>query len=172
MLNISLLPISSINLKLNSIEGWVMFETETLLLELGWEFSQLLSDKIGVLRVVKSMPKLFYSDAMFFLHATSVMNNNEVNFENIPSVNSLEVAFAIVDMSRVLDVHLDNSPMFTSDVRTVVKHILIDDGYSEVPSPFNVVGITGLSIGQLSEDILNKAKAIVSYVTSMYKGNK
>jgi hypothetical protein len=168
-------PISTLKKELENKFGseWFYLEIETILLEFGENssdllFDELLRDKINVLKVVSHNPDKFYINPLFFIHASEVMNNNVTDFTSIPMLTSIEAAFAIIDMSKVLGVELNNSPHFNNGVRMVIKYILDNDGYSEVVYPFDIVGITGLTAGQHTIDTENKKKAIDQYVTAMY----
>lgn len=161
------LPVSSVKTYLSKIlpEGWANFETETIFMELGVPYNDLLADKINLLRVFEAEPTMFYEEPLFFLHACEVFNGNVTDFHTLPHVTSLEAALAIVDASRILQcVNVEQSPPFNFAVRTVIKEILIEDGYSEPVWPFDCVGITGLSQGQTDEDTANKERAIQEYI--------
>jgi len=164
---LDLLPVSSVKKYLDKIlpQGWEAFETETIVMELGVQPSEILIDKINVLRIFSVSPDMFYNDPMFFLHACEVFNNNVADFQTLPHVTSLEAALAIVDASRVLGCHVvEDSPPFSEGVREVLREILVDDGYSQPIWPFDSVGIVGLSPGATPEDMAKKAKAINEYI--------
>lgn len=161
------LPVSSIAKYLDATlpPEWNEYEIETILLELGVEYDQLLVDKIGVIQVFKVMPGLFYHDVWFFMQATDVFNGNVADFESVPSLNSLEVALAIVEASKLLGLpNVESSPPYSFGVRAAIKEILIDDGYSSVLWPFDSVGVTGLSPGAWDSDMAKKEKAIKAYI--------
>lgn len=161
------LPVSSVARYISKVlpEGWESFETETILMELGVPASDLLIDKINLLRLFKGEPTMFYEEPMFFLHACEVFNNNVTDFTTLPHITSLEAALAIVDASRLLGyATVEESPPFSYGVRLTIKDILIEDGYTEPVWPFDSVGIVGLSETQWPEDIANKARAIREYV--------
>ena len=166
-----LTPLSLLKKRLDVLlpeEDWKTYETETLLLSLGLLETPLLRDKLGLLKVVCTRIEAFYDNALLFLHAVPVMNNTTSDFDHVPHLNSLEMAFAITDMAALLGVKVEDSPLFTVDTRKIVKYVLMEEGYSEAVYPFNIVGIPGLSPGQTKEDTSNKEKAIVDYVHSMY----
>lgn len=164
------LPVSSLKKYLSGILplGWEHYETETILMELKSEYNPLLAEKINLIKVLMIKPELFYTDAIFFLHACEVFNNQETDFTTLPSVTSLEAAFAIVDMARCQDITPEQSMAFELGVRLAVKDILIEDGYSQAIWPFDLVGITGLAPGATTEDMANKEKAIKEYVSGTY----
>lgn len=161
------LPVSSVKRYISKVlpDGWENFETETILTELGLSHSDLLVDKINIIRVFKAEPMMFYEDPLFFLHACEVFNNNVTDFYTLPHITSLEAALAILDASKMLDLEVvEQSPPFSFAVRALVREILIDDGYSEPVWPFDVVGITGLEPGATAEDMANKRRAIKEYI--------
>lgn len=164
------LPVSSVKKYISKIlpEGWEDLETETILLELGLPYTDLLVDKINLLRVFKANPAMFYEEPLFFLHACEVFNNNVTDFYTLPHITSLEAALAIVDAARVMDLdRVEASPVFSKGVQDTIKEILIEDGYSHPIWPFDVVGITGLSMGNTAEDLRNKYRAIQEYISGM-----
>lgn len=158
---------SKLDLELGSSEDWKYYEVETLALQLSSEPTALLLDKLSVLRILLRHPELFFSNLIFFLHSTEVINNVSANFEFLPTPTSLEMAFAIVEIARLLKVSLHELPKFETEVVVGITQLLIGEGYSHVVPPFDVIGITGLTEGQTEEDTLNKTKAIEQYVTSM-----
>lgn len=163
-------PISVLKKRLDITAGenWQEYEVETLILSLGILETPLLRDKINLLRVLKIKPELFYSEALFFMHAVPVMNNISSDFDHVPHLTSLEIAFSIKDMSVLLSIKEEDSPTFGNEVREVIRYVLTEEGFSEAVYPFNIVGITGLVAGQTKEDTQNKQKAITQYVQSMY----
>ena len=163
-------PISVLKKRLDITAGenWQEYEVETLILSLGVLETPLLRDKINLLRVLKIKPELFYSEALFFMHAVPVMNNIASDFDHVPHLTSLEIAFSVKDMSVLLSIKEEDSPTFGNEVREVIKYVLTEEGFSEAVYPFNIVGITGLVAGQTKEDTQNKQKAIIQYVQSMY----
>jgi hypothetical protein len=161
------LPLSGVKTYITKLlpPGWEEFETETILLELGGDPSDLLADKINVIRVFNVMPTLFYEDPLFFLHACEVFNGNPTDFETLPHITSLEAALAIVDASRLVGVStVEESPSFAEPVRLLIREILIGDGYSKPVWPFDSVGITGLTDTGYHEDTVKKNLAIKEYL--------
>lgn len=164
-------PVSVLKAHLDKTFGavpWWNYETETLVLESGIPTSELLVEKVELLRVIMHRPELFYQNFMFFLHAVEVFNHHVTDFEFVPNPTSLEMAFAIVDMSRIFNHTPDESPPFSLEVRMCIERCLIEEGYSVPVFPFSIVGITGLHEGQLPKDTLNKEKAIAQYVQHSY----
>lgn len=146
-------------------EGWENFETETILMELGVPATDLLVDKINLIRVFKAEPTMFYEEPLFFLHACEVFNNQVTDFYTLPHITSLEAALAIVDAARLLGCsEVEQSPAFGEGVKLVVREILVEDGYSKPVWPFDSVGITDLSEGQTDADTAAKERAIKEYI--------
>lgn len=168
---LSQLPISSLKKYLSGIlpTGWETFENETLLLELNVPMDVLLVEKLSLIKVLMAKPELFYEDVLFFLHACEVFNNNVTDFGTVPSLTSLEIALAIVDMATFEGVNVEQSRPFSQGVRLVIKEALVNDGYSHVVWPFDVVGITGLVSGATTEDMAKKEQAIKEYVSGTYR---
>lgn len=168
-MDIGLIPISSLNKYLSDTittdDGapWFTLETETILLALGTS-SRLLREKISLLKVIGFEPELFFSDPMFFLHATEVMNNTVANFEFIPVPTSLEIAFAIVEIEKIVGELLP----FKKGIQLTIQHILTQEGYSITPSPFDNIGGINLAKGQYPEDSAKKSQAIKEYINGMY----
>jgi hypothetical protein len=149
----------------NLPEGWQNFETETILMELGVPHSDLLVDKINLIRVFKAEPTMFYEEPLFFLHACEVFNGHVTDFHTLPHITSLEAALAIVDAARMLGCsEVEQSPAFSDNVKLIVREILVEDGYSVPVWPFDSVGITDLSEGQTEADTAAKARAIKEYI--------
>lgn len=166
-----LIPISILKKVLDNklgVNSWSQYETETLILELDLPFSNLLYDKIAVLKTIDNNTDLFFEDVIFNIYATSVINNIPADFEFLPHLTSLEMAFSIIEISRVLGVELHNLPEFGIGTTTYIRNMLIDEGYSEVISPFDIVSIGALPKGQTSKDTIDKANAIKEYIHAMY----
>lgn len=166
---LSSLPVSSIKKYLSGVLplGWENYETETILLELS-EPSELLSEKVNLVKVIQKNPKLFYEDPIFFLHACEVFNGQVTDFSSLPSINSLEAALAIVDMAKCQDISIEQSDPFSLGLKLTIKEILKDDGYSSLVWPFDSVGVTGLEPGATDQDMKNKAQAIKDYISGTY----
>lgn len=148
--------------------NWPDFETETILLELELEDTLLNRDSINTLRVITLKPNIFFEDALFFSHATTVMNEETADFDTLIFPTSLEIALALVEMAILLKTQIDHLPKFSEGVQEVTKFVLINEGYSKPIFPFNVIGVSGLVKGQLPSDTKNKEKAIETYVSTMY----
>lgn len=165
------IPISTIKKALDNklgINSWKEYETETLLLELGLPFSDLLYDKLSILKVIEHRPTLFFDDVVFLINATAGMNNEEVDFYYLPHLTSLELAFAITEMSKILGVELHTLPEFAPETTQYIRDVLMNEGYSEVLSPFDIVGLGALPKGQMIRDTIDKGNAIKEYTHAMY----
>jgi hypothetical protein len=147
---------------------WKDYETETIILGLDLEFSDLLYDKISVLKVIEHKPIAFCEELMFMLHATTVINNISTDFEFIPQNNSLELAFAIIEIGATLNVPIHALPEFGIETTAYIRELLINEGYSDVFPPFDVVGLGALPKGQTIQDSRDKQKAITEYIAAMY----
>lgn len=170
-MNFNSIKVSSLYSYLNSIfkdEAWWDFETETILDEFGFQVNELLREKVNLCKVLYNRPGLFFEDIMFFLHSVEVFNDEIADFTFVPEVNSLEVALAITEMSKVLGVKLESLPHFSEGIRSIINLVLNDEGYSEAVSPFDVVGGLTLTEGQTKEDTLKKKRAIEEYIRGMY----
>jgi hypothetical protein len=146
---------------------WENLEIETISLTLGIELDLLTRDKISVLQIIVTQPDLFFDDASFTLYCTDVINNIEADFEYIPTPTSLELAFAISQVRRVL---VDNGIYVSADNQGLIhtaSYILRQEGYSEPLAPFDFVPADMLEKGQTAEDTANKAKAIKRYIKEM-----
>ena len=147
-------------------------ETDTLLIEIsdlfpGAEITNLLRDKVNLLKVISYSPEAFYKDPLFMTYSTTVMNNEEADFDFLIPPNSLELAYAIVEMAKTLHIPISESPIFSDECRAFIRRILIEDGFSVPVHPFDIVGGLELEPGQTAEDTQNKLKAIVSYIEHM-----
>ena len=126
-------------------------------------------NSINVLKILLQNQDLFFTDPVFFMYSTEVLANEPVDFEVVSLPNSLEVAFAILEMTKILGLNSYHElPVFKHGVVKVIKYILVNEGYSSIVEPFDVVGITDLAQGQHLTDTLDKKKAIVKYVSAMY----
>jgi len=147
---------------------WPALEMETMTLEAGQEFSELLRDKIHVLQIMELDPELFYENMMFFLHSAHVLNNAVTDFETVPIPTSLEIAFAVATVSSLFP---NEKHTFSEEIKEVVKHILVQEGYSVAVPPFNMMGISTdqLTPGQTDKDTLDKTHALSLYLKVMNK---
>ena len=125
-------------------EKWYNHETEAISLELGVLFTHLLLDKIEVLKLL-SKTSLFYEDVLFFSHAVSVINNSVADFDTFPVPTSLELAYGIFEAALIAPTKVKP---FYSAITEFIKHILQEEGYSEVLFPFNKILSEKLESGQ------------------------
>ncbi len=145
-------------------EEWPSWEPETISLELGIIIPPLLLDKIKVLQILEVDSSKFYEDPLFFLYSTEVINNEVADFNSMPVPTSLELAYAIYEVSRMY------KGVFSSGVKKTISYILNEEGYSEPINLFgNIIDDSELSDGQTKEDTLNKNKAIDLYISGMSK---
>lgn len=158
-------------------EGWNLLETETILLELGLIHNELFAEKVNVLKVIEHRPNLFFTEIMFFLHSTEVINNNVTDFDTVPMPTSLEMAASIVEVCKLLGIHWNEAPNFTGGIPELIKFILVNEGYTTVPHPFDIVGIHDFPKPEgydpkadalaFAEASAKKEKAISEYVKSV-----
>lgn len=145
---------------------WVKWEMETISLELKMVFDELTRDKIHLLQVIEQRPDLFYTDAIFFLHAVEVMNNKIADFDHFPMPNSLEVAYALHEM-KALRPDGEKHKVPDSSISDIVAYILREEGYSVPVPPFEFIPADELEKGQTPVDVEAKKKAIELYIKEM-----
>lgn len=166
-----LIPISILKKTLDNKFGvnvWKDYEIETIIIELGLPLTDVLYDKLSVLKVIEHEPTVFFDDILFLVHSTNVINNIPSDFEELPHVTSLELAFAITEMARVFEVNIHTLPEFGQGPTAYIREVLIDEGYSEVLPPFDIVGLGALPKGQTTQDTKDKERAINEYIHAMY----
>jgi hypothetical protein len=159
-------PISKIKLGLDRLFGkniWATWEPETISLEFGIEFEPLLLDKIAVLQVLVNQPNMFYVDPIFMLHATEVINNEVADFDILPVPTSLELGYAITQVSEVTGV----LPTSDNPIATTAAYMLRQEGYSEPIIPFQFVPVEQLEKGQTKADTEAKKEAMAKYIKHM-----
>ena len=148
-------------------QEWFEWEPETLLLEgdgsVG-EVSGLLLDKVWILKILLSLtePNKAIADPALFLHVCDAVNGNPADFGFVPEPNSLEVAWALrslTDLSRVASLDL----RFGYEIGVLCKHVLINDGYSSTPPPFDFIQDKAPLVAQSDLDA-TKVKAIDMYI--------
>jgi hypothetical protein len=168
--NMGLASISHIKNSLDRIFGkgsWQDLEVETISITLGIELDELTRDKIHVLQIITSQPELFFDDAAFILYATDVINNIEADFDFVPTPTSLELAFAITQVRRILTEDSIYIPVENSALAAVSKYILMDEGYRAPVFPFDFITADNLGPNEYPEDTKNKEKAIRRYIREM-----
>lgn len=166
---LGLAPISHIKTSLDRILGsneWIKWEPETISIELGMAMDELLLDKIQVLQIIEQAPTLFFEDPAFMLYATEVLNNNVADFESVPVPSSLELAFAISEIRKVLAAS-GKTPTFNDAFAKAVAWMLREEGYSKPVAPFDFVPEDMLEHGQTEADTEAKKKAIDAYIEHM-----
>lgn len=163
-------PISSIKTNLDRIFGkevWLGWELETISDELKIGFNELTLDKIKVLQLLCANPDLFSSNAIFFLHVTDVINNIIADFEYVPMPTSLELAYALFEIKKILGTRY-LTPTPDSDVSDVLTYLLIEDGFSEPIEPFQFLKATKFEKGtQPPIDMKAKKMGIDEYIKHM-----
>lgn len=146
---------------------WEGLESETLALELNLPVTSLLLDEISVLKIIVVNPSLFFQDPIFMVYATEVINGTSADFDYIPHITSLEIAYAIFEVALVLGVQLNDLPMFGTGPKILIKNVLVNEGYSVPVPPFDVVGMGQLTPGQTEQDTADKEKAIKEYINAI-----
>lgn len=162
----SLFTIDSELNRLFGTDAWLHWEPETISIELKQEFDVLMLDKLQVLQIIRNNPDMFYEDPAFLLYATEVINNNVANFELIPSITSLELAYALRSVERLLT-SKGVVPEYGEAITKTTAWILNQEGYSENLSPFQFVPNGYLTPGQTEEDTEAKRKALRMYLSYM-----
>lgn len=162
-----LAPVHTIVNNLNRMFGkgvWENFELETISLELGIVFDELTKDKLNLLQLACAHPDIFYTDVLFFLHTVNVVNNNIADFETFPLPSSLEIAYAHIEMKKVL-----GDKPYSDGIQKTIKYILDVEGYSEPVWPFSEMGIKSeqLAKGQEPEDTKKKQEAVKRYIEGL-----
>lgn len=143
-------------------EEWVDLENETISLDMGLGMTQIILDKLDVLRILTLEPEMFYQDFLFFLHATDVFNNVAADFDSFPMPNSLQIAWAAKEIHNVVDGE------FNYEVKTGVTKMLNEEGYSSAPGPLlEVCFPENLVPGQEQEDRQAKDEAVRQYIEHM-----
>jgi hypothetical protein len=145
---------------------WHGWELETISDELKMSFDELTRDKIHILQLIEKDPELFFTNATFFLHAVVVMNNQIADFDRLPMPTSLELAYALAEVKKLLGDRY-HSPAPDSMVSDVIGYLLKEEGYSEPVEPFGFVPKTCLEKGQTEADTMAKKKAIETYIQAM-----
>lgn len=146
-------------------QDWHEYEDETISLQLKLAFTPILVDKVNLLRILRLRPEMFYEDFLFFVHSVEVCNNQVADFEFLPMPTSLEIAFAVDEVSRVVEGE------FSDGIKVAVTKMLKEEGYSEAPGPLALVCFPdGLVEGQDREDMDAKHSAVEEYVRLMKEG--
>jgi hypothetical protein len=159
-------PLMNIKMGLDRLFGedmWTNWEPETISLEFGVDFEPLLLDKIAVLKVLAQQPNMFYTDPVFMVHATEVINNETADFDILPMPTSLELGYAISVVKEITGV----APTSEDAIATTMAYILRQEGYSEPVAPFDFVLPEDLEKGQTRGDTEAKKEALAKYIKYM-----
>lgn len=163
-------PLETIKSTLDRIFGkglWKDWEIETISLDLGLVLDELTRDKIWVLKVLEHDPDVFYSNPLFFLYATNVINNDTADFESVALPTCLEMAYAIYEVGKMYPGTFENS------VRKVMAYLLIEEGFTAPVGPFKTIlsdEVFPTSPEAKKEDLDNKELAIGEYIRGMNNG--
>jgi len=178
------LPLESLNRMLSKKfgESWFKYEEETLSLELGVVFSNLLLQKLRLLKTLLMDASIeapedgdgnqlytprIVSDPLFFVHASDIINNQVVDPHCVAMPTSLEAAWTVYTLDR-LPIDFVPSKMVT----LVCEHVLKNDGFQIPVSPFEFVPETTFA-SHMSPDfdiVENQQKAIKAYIHIMESG--
>lgn len=145
---------------------WSRWEPETLSLEVGFELTQLLVDKLSLLRILSVSPLQAFEDPVLFLHAAEVINNSVADFDSVPHLTLLETAYTVHCIKQLL-VSSGVPVEFPEPVVKVAAYILRNEGASEPIPPLDFVPASELSAGQTKEDTDAKKKAVEQYIKHM-----
>lgn len=154
--------LSSVKKKLDELfpEGWSGFEPEALLPEPGLEGATL--DQLYVLKILAINPEAYLLDSIFLLHFINVCNEGVSDFETLPEVTSLELAWTLIE---ALTMFPSTKALWEGSavLVEVTKHILKSEGYTSIPSLFQYIGMPWSPEGN-KYDAENKVKALVEYI--------
>lgn len=146
--------------------GWINYEPETIMLELG-STELILLEKIHVVQIMAKdgvMESLRKPE--FVLQACLVANNEPAEFEEIILPNSLQLAWAVKQFQWIATLTGEHVN-WPGEFADFVFYVLNLEGFSKPLDPFLFVNGDRLSPGQTEEDTLAKAKGIVTYLTYM-----
>lgn len=141
-------------------KDWTSLETETLSLDTGAAFDPHTVEKIQILKAVKHNPLEFLENADYFLRFVEVANGHLLEPEFVHMPNSLELAWALVELKGLIDI---TDPTVLAHV---CHYVLQDEGYGKAVPPFNFIK-EPLTTEQTEEETANKAKAIRLYIRAM-----
>lgn len=122
--------------KLDNILGqklgadWHELELETISLEIGIKLDPLTIIKMMVLKALHDHPDVILNDADYFLRFVEIANGNvpDPHHHDIPT--SLEVDFALKELSSILG----DTMKPTNMLKNVVKYILNNEGHGKAHS--------------------------------------
>lgn len=141
-------------------KDWTSLETETLSLDTGAAFDPHTVEKIQILKAVKHNPLEFLENADYFLRFVEVANGHLLEPEFVHMPNSLELAWALVELKGLIDI---TDPTVLAHV---CHYVLQEEGYGKAVPPFNFIK-EPLTTEQTEEETANKAKAIRLYIRAM-----
>lgn len=146
--------------------GWKDLEPETILLEFNTEFSNLIFDKIMLLKMLEEAPNELMDSPLFFLVAVEVANNNVADFETVPHPTSLELAWGLDQFLKIMK--LNGTPFMPGEglIKTT-GFLLRDDGFSTAVAPFSFLPSSEFIKGATSADMAAKATAVTQYMKHM-----
>ncbi len=151
-------------------DSWPDFEPETISSELeqvGCKYTELLNDMVEVLRCIETNPDLLFTDVLFFLHVVDVLNGDKAQFTHIPMPTSLELAWAIEELTVIFGEAKKILPLSTP-IKHVVTYVLKHEGYRS-PTPFFEPYVAyGELVGGLEGP--EKEKAISLYIEGKKNG--
>lgn len=141
-------------------QDWTSLETETLSLDTGAAFDPHTVEKIQMIKAVKGNPLEFLEHADYFLRFVEVANGHLLEPEFVHMPNSLELAWALVELKGLIEV------ADASVLAVVCHYVLQDEGYAKAVPPFDFV-TQPLTTEQSEAETADKAKAIRLYIRAM-----
>lgn len=165
---LSLAPLTKIKQGLDRVFGgdiWLDYELETISLQLGFEFDQLLQDKVNLLKVIFTDPDLFFDDVAFMLYATKVINNEEADFSSVPWPLSLEIGYGVYTVLNLLSQE-GYTPVLSDSFKKAISYILRQEGYASTGSMLQF--LPEGSLGEIEpERMAQQTQAMNEYITHM-----
>ncbi len=162
---------------------WVNLEDETIGLELGVVFSDLLLQKIRLLRVLIKDSRShadkaedtehgwvgfedarIVSDPLFLIHSSDIINNQAIEPTVISLPTSLEFAYTLYSLGKLgIGFH------YTTMVKEMAEHVIKQDGFAAPVGPFSFVSEDRFSDAKgADQDALSKkSQAIKAYIQDM-----
>ena len=145
---------------------WESLQIETLSLELGIFFDNETLAKFSVLKALKEDPEFFLNDAYRFLRFTEVVNGHPVDPEYMPWPNSMELAFAIFELNKIV-----KDFKVTPAIKEVCFYLLKDEGIVDPIAPFTFLSDKNFEkTGPSDPGVMTaRCKDIATYVKTMYE---
>lgn len=106
-------------------QEWVELEDETLAFETNTLFSELLLEKVRLLRVLKQHPEILEEDVNFLLIAVEIINNQPVGDGHTSTPTSLELAYGLTILKQLFGYDYETS----YDARKVCEYLLKEEGW-------------------------------------------